>query len=269
MSTHKGLMLDITGAWGFVERNYSLIRRYLGWEVYWLFYSTVAGVTIVLIGVMTGDRQLVLFLALGAILWEFLATIFTMVSEAVAWEMWEGTLELTFIAPLRRITFLLGNTLFSVIYGTIRSILIMAAMALFFKLDLSNADFFAAAVVLLAAGLSFTGLGLAAAVLPILSRERGPQASHIFQAAILLVSGVYYPIEVLPKWLQPFSVISPATYTLRAIRAAIIDGAGLSEVSRELAILLIIGVFSIPIGMFIFWLGERWAKKTGKLKIEG
>ncbi len=269
MATYKGLMLDVSGAWGFVERNYSLVRRYLGWEVYWLIYSTVAGVTIVLIGVTTGDKQLVLFLALGAILWEFLALIFEMVSEAVAWEMWEGTLELTFVAPLRRITFLLGNTLFAVIYGTIRSILIMAAMALFFKIDLSQADFVAAAVVLLAAGLSFTGLGLAAAVLPILSRERGPQASHIIQAAILLVSGVYYPIEVLPKWLQPFSVVSPATYTLKAMRAAIIDGAGIRDVSRELFLLLVIGALLIPIGMLIFWLGERWAKKTGKLKIEG
>jgi len=269
MATHKGLMLDVTGGWGFVERNYSLVRRYLGWEIYWLIYSTVAGVTIVLIGVTTGDKQLVLFLALGAILWEFLALIFEMVSEAVAWEMWEGTLELTFIAPLHRITFLLGNTLFAVIYGTIRSVLIMAAMAMFFKIDLSQADFIAAAVVLITAGLSFTGLGLAAAVLPILSRERGPQASHIIQASILLVSGVYYPIEVLPNWLQPFSVISPATYTLRAMRAAIIDGAGLSEVTRELIILLVIGVLLIPIGMLVFWLGERWAKKAGKLKIEG
>ena len=68
MATYKGLMLDVSGAWGFVERNYSLVRRYLGWEVYWLIYSTVAGVTIVLIGVTTGDKQLVLFLALGAIL---------------------------------------------------------------------------------------------------------------------------------------------------------------------------------------------------------
>ena len=61
----------------------------------------------------------------------------------------------------------------------------------------------------------------------------------------------------------------PATYTLKAMRAAIIDGAGIRDVSRELMLLLIIGVVLIPIGMFIFWLGERWAKKAGKLKIEG
>jgi ABC-2 type transport system permease protein len=84
-----------------------------------------------------------------------------------------------------------------------------------------------------------------------------------------LVSGVYYDVSVLPAWLRPFSVVSPATYTLRAMRAAVLDGVGLAALGDELLILVVSGVVLIPLGFACFVLGERWAKKTGKLKIEG
>ena len=44
-----------------------------------------------------------------------------------------------------------------------------------------------------------------AAALPVMSPERGAEATHIFQGSLLLVSGVYYPVDVLPRWLQPLS----------------------------------------------------------------
>ena len=190
-------------------------------------------------------------------------------SESVAWEMWEGTLELTFMAPIKRFTMLLGNTLFAIMYGIIRSALILAAMALFFRIDLSGANLLTALVVLVVSSLAFIGLGLPAAVLPILNREKGVQASNIFQAVLLLVSGVYYPVETLPGWLRPLAALSPATYTLRSMRAAIMDGAGLADVAGDMLIIALIAAVSIPLGMAVFTAGERWAKWKGKLKIEG
>jgi ABC-2 type transport system permease protein len=108
-----------------------------------------------------------------------------------------------------------------------------------------------------------------AAVLPLMSPEKGSQATHIFQLIVLLVSGVYYDVSVLPRWLQPFSVISPATYTLRAARAALLNGASLQEIWPDLRILLIIGIILIPLGLKVFSIGERYAMKTGKLKRNG
>ena len=58
---------------------------------------------------------------------------------------------------------------------------------------------------------------------------------------LLVVSGVYYPVEVLPQWMQWLSVISPATYVLDGIRGAILDGAGLSTMWDEIWPLLLIG----------------------------
>ncbi len=269
MRMKSAILREFWASVGFAERNYMLVKRYAGWEVVFLTYTVVSALTIGLIGVATGDRRLVLFLIVGAVLWGFLSALFHEISECIAWERWEGTLEYTFMAPVKRFTQLMGNALYAVTYGLARAAVELLACALFFGLSLAGANFLTAAVVLLASSLPFLGMGLAAAVLPLLSRERGSQATHIFQALVLLVSGVYYDVSVLPGWLRPFSVISPATYTLRAMRAAVMDGAGVADVSGDILILIVSGVVLIPLGFGCFVLGERWAKRTGKLKIEG
>ena len=84
---------------------------------------------------------------------------------------------------------------------------------------------------------------------------------------MLVVSGVYYPVSVLPDWMQWVAKISPATYALRGNREQILNGAGLAW--ADVWPLLVIGVLSIPIGLLVFRAGERYAKKHGKLKRSG
>ena len=128
--------------------------------------------------------------------------------------------------------------------------------------------------------LAFVGLGLMAAILPVMSPERGAAATHIFQGMLLLVSGVYYPVSVLPGWVQPFAALSPATYALSASRKLIgieqptsqpdqLAGAPLSTVMPELLILTLMGFLLIPLGLWVFGLVEAWAKRSGKLKRTG
>lgn len=269
MKAMTGYLREFWASVGFAERNYMLVKRYAGWEAVFLTYTIVSALTIGLIGVATGDQRLVLFLVIGAVLWGYLSILFHEVSECIAWERWEGTLEYTFMAPVKRFTQLLGNALYAITYGLFRAGVELLVCALFFGISLAGANLLTAAVVLVVSSLPFLGMGLACAVLPLLSRERGSQATHIFQALILLVSGVYYDVKYLPDWLEPSARFSPATYTLRAMRAAILDGASLGDVGREISILLISGVVLIPVGFACFALGERWAKKTGRLKIDG
>ena len=70
------------------------------------------------------------------------------------------------------------------------------------------------------------------AVLPLISPEKGAQLGFIAQGLLLVVSGVYYPVEVMPEWMQWLAAISPATYALEGIRAAILDGAGVGDERR-------------------------------------
>jgi ABC-2 type transport system permease protein len=125
-------------------------------------------------------------------------------------------------------------------------------------------------LIVVTGSMSFIGLGMFAAILPLLSPEKGLQMTNIIKAIVLLVSGVYYEITVLPAWLQPLAHISPAYYVLKGMRAALLQGAGAAEL-LPLAIvpLLITGVVTIPAGLWAFTRAERYAKATGKLKRNG
>jgi ABC-2 type transport system permease protein len=104
-------------------------------------------------------------------------------------------------------------------------------------------------------------------VLPLISPEKGAQLGFVAQGMMLAVSGVYYPVSVMPDWMQAIAKISPATYALRGCRASIVDGAGLAW--TNVWPLLVIAVVAIPIGLAVFMRGERYAKKHGKLKRSG
>lgn len=256
-----------TAVRAFVERNFALMRRYAAWELVFLFYTVVNCLIIGLIG--AGDPRKTLYLVIGAGLWGFLSLLFHEVSECVAWERWEGTIEYTFMAPVSRATHLLGQSSFAVVYGMLRTCMILVLASLFFGLSFRGAHLGAAALALAVGSLSFLGMGMMAAVLPLVSPEKGAQASHIVQAVVLLLSGVYYEVDVLPVWLQPLAKLCPGTYALRAVRRAILDGAGVRDIAGDLLVLLVAGAVLIPAGLMVFQRAERWAKQHGRLKRSG
>ena len=86
---------------------------------------------------------------------------------------------------------------------------------------------------------------------------------------VLLVSGVYYSIDVLPGWMQVLSRLSPATYVLDGVRSGLIDGAPITALVHDVWPLLVMGAFLIPFGLWAFGRAERYAKRTGKLKRVG
>jgi ABC-2 type transport system permease protein len=208
-------------------------------------------------------------LLIGAVVWAYLGIVFEFMTETVAWERWEGTIEYTFMAPLSRAMHLAGAGFFAVLYGLLRAIILFVVVALFFDLQMPTADFLAAFVVLVVGSVAFVGIGIMTAVLPLISPEKGAQLGFVAQGMLLVVSGVYYPVDVLPRWMEWLSVISPATYVLDGIREAILDGAGLSTMWDEIWPLLVIGVVAVPVGLWVFRRGEIHAKKHGKLKRSG
>ena len=158
-------------------------------------------------GEITGETQintnfLITYLLIGTLVWRFLASIFNNISEMIAWERWEGTIEYTFMAPVHRFNQMIGQTIFAILYSLIFTVIIGVVVAAFFDLDFGNADFTAATIILLVGSLSFVGIGVVASILPLLYPERGAQMTNIVQAFFLLVSGIYYPVSVLPEWLQ-------------------------------------------------------------------
>jgi ABC-2 type transport system permease protein len=267
---------ELIGLAGVVERNIYLVKRYIWWDVAFFIWTVANTLTIVFIakGIEAGGgkidvNEVTTVLLIGAVVWAYLGIIFEILTETVAWERWEGTIEYTFMAPLSRPIHLFGMGLFAIAYGVIRAVLLFAVVALFFSLQLSNANFAAALVVLIVASISFIGIGMMTAVLPLISPEKGTQLGFVAQGILLVVSGVYYPVSVLPEWMQWLAKISPATYALDGIRDAILNGAGISAMWPNIWPLIIIGVVSVPLGLEVFRRGERYAKRHGKLKRSG
>ena len=275
--TVKPLWLtEMVAVWGYVQRNYFLTKRYFMWEVVWLVYVTINAMAITFIGAgveASGGRYdgefWMTYLLVGALLWNYLSMLFDVLSETVSWERWEGTIEYTFMSPSSRITHLLGMGFYAVVYGILQTALTLGVCMAFFDLDLSNANYWGALLVLAVASVSLVGFGVVAAVLPLLSPEKGQQVSYIVSSVLLLVSGVYYEVGVLPAWMQAIATVSPVTYALEGSRAALQDGAGIAELWDSIRVLIVMGVVFVPLGLFVFHLGERYAKKTGKLKRSG
>jgi ABC-2 type transport system permease protein len=124
-------------------------------------------------------------------------------------------------------------------------------------------------MMLLVGSLSFVGVGVMGSILPLLFPERGAQMTHVIIALLLLVSGVYYPVEVLPEFLQKLSVLSPATYVLDGTRLALMEGATFVELWPYVWPTLIMGIIAIPLGLRVFGQAERYAKRKGKLHRNG
>ena len=268
---------EFRASYAFMERNFFLVKRYWAWELVWLAYSTANCLAIGYIGVgmeQVGGSSidgefLVLYLVVGALVWRYLSLIFYWITDIIGLERWEGTIEYTLMAPIHRLTHMAGQTLFSIVYSLISTGLVLLAAAAAFRLDLGQANLVGAVAVVLAGSLAFVGIGIVGSILPLLFPERGAQMTHVIIAVLLLISGVYYPVEVLPPILQKISVLSPATYVLEGVRAALLDNAGMATLMTSIIPALIIGVISIPLGLKAFALAERYAKRAGKLHRNG
>jgi ABC-2 type transport system permease protein len=265
-------------AWAFIERQANLWKRYWAWELVWLVYGVVNTLAITFIAKQAGSEKLggpnevsrlTLFLLVGTLMWAYLSAVLDDMSLVIMWERWEGTIEHTLMTPVERVVHLIAMAAFGVVHAMIRTLLILACSLPFLALTNVNAAWGSVVAIIVVGSASIVGLGIYTAVLPLLYPERGEQMSFMVQALVLLVSGVYYSTTVLPGWLQPIALLSPATYMLRGIRSAVLDGVGISGQLHTLGILVIFGLVMIPTSLAAFGLAERWAKRTGRLKRQG
>lgn len=128
-----------------MERNANLVKRYWSWELVWLVYSIANSLSVSYIGlgmVMIAGAQkadgqyLVLYLVVGTLVWRYLSIIFYWITDVIGMERWEGTIEYTLMAPIRRVTHMAGQTIFAVLYSLVFTGIILAVTVFLFKRDL-------------------------------------------------------------------------------------------------------------------------------------
>ena len=278
MATMTALQHEFRATYAFVERNANLVKRYWSWELVWMTYSIANSLSVSFIGLgmerigggqNVDGRYLVLYLVVGTLVWRYLSLIFYWITDVISIERWEGTIEYTLMAPIRRLTHMAGQTFFAVVYSLLFTAVILVVTVWLFHIDLSQANLFGGTLMLVAGSLSFIGVGVMGSILPLLFPEHGSQMTHVIIALLLLVSGVYYPVDVLPEVLQKLSVFSPATYVLDGTRRALLEGLPTLQLWPYIWPTLIMGLIAIPSGLWVFQQAECYAKRTGKLHRNG
>lgn len=147
---------------------------------------------------------------------------------------------------------------------TIRVFIYLLLGTLIFTLDLDGANYWAALVTLLLSIIAFASIGIIAAGI-IMIVKRGEALTTLFGAFANLVGGIYYPVGIMPGWLQFIAKLIPVTYAVRAMRLSLLAGASWTEIAPDLAILLGFIIVLFPLSLFVFHSAVEQARQDGSL----
>jgi ABC-2 type transport system permease protein len=121
------------------------------------------------------------------------------------------------------------------------------------------------AMVALATGsVSFVAIGLVGAALVLLFR-RAAAATGWLVAVLGLAGGELFPTSLLPPWFRTLAELSPYTWTLRVIRAGLLQSKGWVEAIPTLLVLASMAIVYGLVGLGALILGLRRARNTGSL----
>jgi ABC-2 type transport system permease protein len=175
-----------------------------------------------------------------------------------------GTLEAMLAAPTRLSLIILASAQWDYLMTTLRVLVYLAVGAGLLGVDLGGGNYGAALLVLALTIVAFSSLGVLSASF-IMVLKRGDPINWVFGALSTLLGGVYYPIAVLPDWLQKVSALFPITYALHAMRLALLQGASLQVLLPDLAALTIFSALLLPFSLLAFHYAVHRARREGSL----
>jgi ABC-2 type transport system permease protein len=191
------------------------------------------------------------FATVGLLIGGFIHFGMRSVAAAVRNEQLMGTLESLLVTPTSPHTIQLGSVAFTFLYIPIRIVLLVAALVLAFGLGF-QASGILPALALLAVFIPFVwGLGVASAA-AILTFKRASGLVGLGTLVLALVSGLYFPIELLPSWLTAVAQHNPIAVAVEGMREALLGGAGWSEVAPSVALLAPLSFGTLCIGLATF-----------------
>ncbi|MDQ1278785.1 MAG: transporter permease [Thermoproteota archaeon] len=189
------------------------------------------------------------------------------INDSIRDEQWNGTIETILSAATDFKTFLLGEVCFSFIISTaflIISMLVGILLGASFNITLLSIP---SAILMsfllisshMAVGVLSTGI--------IMKTKEGNPLTWAFSWITQLISGVFYPLNLLPWYLGWLGRLFPLTYTLDGIRLCLQSGQTLFSpaVISDVASLIIFTLAATPIALFVFKKGYNAARRDGSL----
>jgi ABC-2 type transport system permease protein len=203
------------------------------------------------------------FLLIGIAFTDYLALSLKTFNDSLRESQLMGTLETILLSPTSMPRLLFYSSLWGYLSTTVRFVLYLA-VGLLFGFHLGDANALAATCVLVVAIVSFASMGILVAAVTLVIKK-GELLTSAVSAASAMLSGVVYPIELLPHWLQFLAKFLPMTYALDGMRLALSKGHGFAEVLPQIGMLVLFSAILLPLGLTAFWLSLRWTKISGTL----
>ena len=223
-ATAPGLASGLRGEWvrtsAFAYRNLIMARR----NVFFLFELTFwPGVAMLSHGLLTRfldlTPQMTAFILVGTVALSAVQVCQLDVAYAVLFDIWSKSMKHQFLTPVGIRHLALGSW----VIGVGRGIVVFALMAAIgtwaFGFDFMGAGPASVAVFLLGCFLSALAIGLFVCTLVLLFGTRAETSAWATVNFMVMLAGVYYPVSVLPEWVQVVSALIPLTYFLDAFRA--------------------------------------------------
>lgn len=204
------------------------------------------------------------FVLIGIAFYTYLSTAMGTFSGTIRGEQVLGTLEAMLVTPTKIPTLIIGMSLWSFIFASVKVLVYLLFGAWFFGVNLANMNIFAAMIILILTIISFSSIGIISAAF-VMVLKRGEPVGWIIATFSGLFGGVYFPITILPQGLRVISYILPITYSLRSLRHALLQGYSIRMLSSDIIVLLIFSLILLPLSISIFKYALRKAKIDGSL----
>jgi ABC-2 type transport system permease protein len=204
------------------------------------------------------------FAAVGIAIGVFMQLALDRVSTALRGEQLMGTLESLLVTPTAPATIQLGSVAFDLVYIPLRTAVFLVAVALIFGLHFELSGLLPALALLFVFIPFVWGLGVASAA-AIMTFRRGGGVMGIGVVALGLLSGIYFPLTLLPGWLQTIADLNPVAHAINGMRDALLGGAGWSEIAPDLVVLAPLSVGSLCLGLYLFRRAVARERRLGTL----
>ncbi|HXV76617.1 MAG TPA: ABC transporter permease [Candidatus Polarisedimenticolaceae bacterium] len=175
-----------------------------------------------------------------------------------------GTLEAMLVTPTPTSMVVFSSAAWDFVYGGIRVLLYLLFATLVFGVKLHLQSPMSLIIGVLLTLLSSAGLGILSASF-ILYFKRGDPINFLLSGATTLLGSVFFPVQLLPGWVQPLSEYLPITWSLRIVRGSLLQGRTFGELQRELIVLALLTVVLLPGGLLCSRFAIRRAKREGTL----
>ena len=204
------------------------------------------------------------FVAVGITLSSFLAVGLSRLMSVIRQEQVQGTLEALLLTPTAWSTIEIGSTFYDIVYVPIRTAAFLGLTVAFFGADFQLDGVIPAALVLLAFIPCVWGLGVVSAAATLTFR-RGSGGIGFIASIATLGSGAYFPLGVLPGWVQRLAEVNPIAIAVEAMRDALLGGATIADVAPSIVRLVPMSLLALLIGAIAFRAAIARERRRGTL----